>query len=80
MRILLSAFACDPTQGSEEGVGWAWAYHLAKAGHEVCVLTRHYHREAIEEGLPELGFSNLRFEYVGVRFVPFCMPVLGVYP
>src|ERR1017187_9699265 len=81
MRILLSAFACDPTQGSEEGVGWAWAYHLAKLGHEVVVLTRDiHHRQAIEDGLRKIGLPNLRFEYVGVRVVPFWMPGLSVYP
>ena len=59
MRILLSAFACDPNEGSEAGVGWAWAYHLAKAGHEVCVLTRDYHRPVIEDKLRELDPSEL---------------------
>ncbi len=80
MKILLSAFACDPNQGSEEGVGWAWAYHLAKAGHEVCVMTREFNRLAIEDKLRELEFPNLRFEYVGVRLVPFCMPGVDIYP
>jgi glycosyltransferase involved in cell wall biosynthesis len=80
MRILLSAFACDPNQGSEEGVGWAWAYHLAKAGHEVCVLTRDHHRPVIEDKLRELELLKLHFEYVGVRFVPFWIPGPGVYP
>jgi glycosyltransferase involved in cell wall biosynthesis len=80
MKILLSAFACDPNQGSEYGVGWAWAYHLAKAGHEVCVLTRDYHRSVIEDKLRELEIPNLHFEYVGVRFIPFWMPGPGVYP
>lgn len=81
MRILLSAFACDPTQGSEEGVGWAWAYHLAKAGHEVVVLTRNlHHRQAIDVELRKLEIPNLRIEYIGVRFCPFCIPGLSVYP
>ena len=80
MRILLSAFACDPRQGSEEGVGWTWAYHLARYGHDVCVLTRDYHRSAIEGRLGELGMPNLTFEYIGVRYVPLWIPGLGVYP
>lgn len=80
MRILLSAFACGPEQGSEPGVGWAWAYQLAKAGHEVCVLTRDYYHQAIDGKLPELDLPNLHFEYVGVRHVPYWMPGLGVYP
>ena len=80
MRILLSAFACDPELGSESGVGWAWAYHLAKAGHDVRVLTFEGQRSSIENRLRELDLPNLHFEYVGVRFVPFWMPGPGVYP
>src|ERR1017187_2130467 len=80
MRILLSAFVCDPYQGSEEGVGWAWAYNLARAGHDVCVLTRLANRTVIDERLRDLDLPNLRFEYVEVRLVPFWMPVFGCYP
>ena len=80
MRILLSAFVCDPNQGSEEGVGWAWAYNLARAGHAVCVLTREAHRTVIENRLRELDLPNLRFEYVNVDVIPFWMPVFGCYP
>jgi glycosyltransferase involved in cell wall biosynthesis len=39
MKILLSAYSCDPGRGSESANGWNWAWHLAKAGHEVWVLT-----------------------------------------
>jgi glycosyltransferase involved in cell wall biosynthesis len=39
MRILLSAYACDPDAGTEPGNGWNWAWHLARAGHDVWVLT-----------------------------------------
>lgn len=40
MKILMSAFACSPVRGSEEGVGWNWAVQAAKQGHEVTVLTQ----------------------------------------
>ena len=40
MRILISAFACGPNHGSEDGVGWNWAIEAAKLGHEVIVLTQ----------------------------------------
>jgi glycosyltransferase involved in cell wall biosynthesis len=80
VRILLSAFACDPTRGSEEGVGWGWAYHLARGGHEVCVLTREVYRPAIEEALSHMFLPALRFEYIGVRGVPFWIPGPGLYP
>lgn len=38
MKILLSAFAFAPNQGSEPGVGWRWAVELAKH-HQVVVIT-----------------------------------------
>jgi glycosyltransferase involved in cell wall biosynthesis len=40
MKILMSAFACSPVRGSEEGVGWNWAVAAAEQGHEVTVLTQ----------------------------------------
>jgi len=80
MKILLSAFACDPEEGSEPGVGWSWAYHLAKAGHDVTILTRDFHQAAVEAGIQAAGLPNLRGEYVAIRLLPFWMPYLGVYP
>lgn len=38
--VLLSAYACEPGQGSEPGIGWNWARQLALQGHEVVVLTQ----------------------------------------
>jgi glycosyltransferase involved in cell wall biosynthesis len=49
MRVLLSAFACAPGQGSEEGIGWNWAVELARLGHQVVVLTDSLHQALIEE-------------------------------
>jgi glycosyltransferase involved in cell wall biosynthesis len=40
MRILLSAYACEPDKGSEPGIGWNWAMEIANLGHECWVLTR----------------------------------------
>jgi glycosyltransferase involved in cell wall biosynthesis len=48
LKILLSAFACEPNKGSESAVGWNWALSLAQAGHQVVVLTRSDTRLAIE--------------------------------
>ena len=39
MRILLSAYACDPARGSEEGNGFNWLWQTAALGHEVWCLT-----------------------------------------
>jgi glycosyltransferase involved in cell wall biosynthesis len=67
LKILLSAFACEPNHGSEPGLGWDWAVFLAQAGHRVVVLTRSQSRGAIERvtkgALPD---ARLRFEYFDV--------------
>jgi glycosyltransferase involved in cell wall biosynthesis len=80
MRILLSAFACDPNHGSEPGVGWAWASHLARSGHDVCVLTRERFRIALENEVSKTNSQNLRFIFVDVNRVPYQTPALGTYP
>ncbi|HRK78631.1 MAG TPA: glycosyltransferase family 4 protein [Thiobacillus sp.] len=48
LRILLSAYACEPGKGSEPGVGWNWALALARHGHEVWALTRRNNQKTIE--------------------------------
>ena len=64
MRILLSAFVCEPDAGSERGNGWTWAQRLAR-DHEVVVLTDSSFRSAIETRLAERPEPRLRVEYVG---------------
>lgn len=53
LKILLSAYACEPGKGSEPGVGWNWALSLARRGHQVWVLTRSNNRAAIEQAVAE---------------------------
>ena len=48
LRILLSAYACEPGKGSEPGVGWNWALALVLRGHDVWVLTRRNNQSNIE--------------------------------
>jgi glycosyltransferase involved in cell wall biosynthesis len=47
LKILMSAYACEPSKGSEPGVGWYWALQMARF-HDVWVLTRANNRETIE--------------------------------
>lgn len=47
MRILLSAYACQPNVGSEPEIGWQWARHLGTR-HDVTVFTTVHHRQIIE--------------------------------
>ena len=54
MKLLLSLYACRPNEGSEPGVGWAWALGMARR-HETRVLTRAAYRDRIEAELERLG-------------------------
>src|SRR3954471_9943399 len=63
MRILVSAYACEPGKGSEPGVGWMWCRLLARFG-EVTVITRANNRPSIEAASSIPEFSHLHFEYV----------------
>ncbi len=65
-KILLSCFACQPHLGSEPGVGWNIARHLA-IEHKVWVLTRADNRQDIEEELSRNPVPNLHFVYHDIR-------------
>ena len=62
MKILLSAYACEPNKGSEPGVGWNWALALRQRGYDVHVLTRSNNRQAIERA-QDRPDSQLTFHY-----------------
>lgn len=64
MRILLSAYACEPGKGSEEGVGWSWVTGLLERGHDVWVLTRASHAEAIEKELATWPADKARPHFI----------------
>ncbi|WNZ28007.1 glycosyltransferase [Leptolyngbya sp. NK1-12] len=63
MKVLLSAYACEPGRGSEPGVGWNTAKEIARR-HQVWVLTSHTHRSAIEAELSQNPIPNLYFIYL----------------
>lgn len=81
MKVLLSAYACEPHRGSEEGFGWNWSTHLAKEGHEVWVLTRNWAQEAVEEEMRKNPIPNLHFQFVDIpaRYKPAMKGIFGVY-
>lgn len=62
MKILLSAYACDPEKGSEPGVGWNVASVLAPS-HDVWILTRAENRAHIESALARKPMPSLHFVY-----------------
>jgi glycosyltransferase involved in cell wall biosynthesis len=68
MKILISAYSCEPGKGSERGVGWNVAREVAKY-HEVWVLTRpDESRKAIEAELALNPIPNLHFVYFTLPF------------
>jgi glycosyltransferase involved in cell wall biosynthesis len=66
MRILLSAYACEPGKGSEPGVGWRWTCGLAGRV-DLTICTRANNRQAIEAELesrpPDDPLHKVRFLY-----------------
>jgi glycosyltransferase involved in cell wall biosynthesis len=60
MKILLSAYACEPNRGSEPGVGWNWLVQIAERGHDVTVITRRNNKEVIENA----NYKNANIQYV----------------
>ncbi|WP_127360609.1 glycosyltransferase family 4 protein [Actinacidiphila soli] len=69
LRIVLVSYACDPSRGTEPGMGWAWAEALAGRGHTVELLT-HPNRDSVRhiaQRIEELG-------PVGKRVRPHLVP------
>src|SRR5687768_6426183 len=62
MKILVSAYACDPTRGSEPGAGWNWVRQAARF-HDVWVITRAKNRRPIEDALREDPLPSVRWIY-----------------
>lgn len=63
LKVLLSAYSCEPNRGSEPGVGWNFAREVAEY-HEVWVLTRPDESGAIIEAeLSRNPVPNLHFVY-----------------
>ena len=63
--FLVSAYACEPNEGSEPGVGWNWSIELAKKN-RVIVITRENNRSKIESEYTREKYPNLSFFYCDV--------------
>jgi glycosyltransferase involved in cell wall biosynthesis len=69
LKVLAIAFACNPSVGSEYGVGWGWVNAIA-ADHDVTVITADFNADDIESSLGRSKAetrNNLRFVYVKNR-------------
>ena len=67
MRVLVSAYACEPGKGSEPAVGWMWVHQIARF-HEVWVITRANNREPIERALAEEPLPNVHWVYFDLPY------------
>jgi glycosyltransferase involved in cell wall biosynthesis len=63
MKVLISAYACEPERGSEPGCGWIWSRAAARS-HDVWVLTRANNRPQIEHVLAASPAPRLHFVYL----------------
>lgn len=64
-NVLISAFACDPTKGSEPGNGWKWAEGVARRGYTVHLITTSRSKNEIESRRNSLLFKeNINVHYV----------------
>ncbi len=66
-HLLLSAYACDPTNGSEPGVGWQVLTASLEIADHVTLLTRANNAEGIVAALPDT--PNLRLVTHDVRYL-----------
>src|SRR5712672_875198 len=62
VRVLLSAYACEPEKGSEPAVGWMWVQQIARF-HQVWVITRANNRMPIEKSLSKQPLPNVHWVY-----------------
>jgi glycosyltransferase involved in cell wall biosynthesis len=69
MKIILSAYGCHPSKGSEAGVGWNWLRELSKYN-EVYVLfySGQGQREAVE------GAASLLPQRANIHLIPIDVP------
>lgn len=62
VKILISAYACEPNKGSEPGVGWNWSLELSKK-YKVYVITRSNNKVVIDSFLQKNPNDNIKFFY-----------------
>jgi glycosyltransferase involved in cell wall biosynthesis len=62
LKVLVSAYACEPGRGSEPGEGWHWTNELARF-HDLWVVTRANNRRQIQQSLQKDSQPGVRWIY-----------------
>ena len=76
-KILLSAYACEPEEGSEHGIGWGWINFLVKNNFKVEVITRLSNKAKIEKYLKKNNIKNIIFHYYDIKGFIYRMTILN---
>ena len=61
--MLIIAYFCDPTRGSEPGIAWNWVIHLSRHC-RISVITRQLNQYPIEAHLAAHPLANVSFHYL----------------
>jgi glycosyltransferase involved in cell wall biosynthesis len=67
LKVMVTAFACSPEQGSEPGIGWGWVVSLSKVC-ELTVITPTCNRDGIQNAI-RLG-NDLRAQFIYLDVLP----------
>lgn len=62
LRVLISAYGCEPGKGSEQAVGWNWVLQVSR-WHEVWVITRANNQQLIEQAMETNPLPNVHWVY-----------------
>jgi glycosyltransferase involved in cell wall biosynthesis len=65
LKVLMSAYACEPDRGSEPGIGWSVAREMARY-HDIWVMTQTDSRPGIEAEMARNQHGGLQFVYWGL--------------
>lgn len=68
LKVLISAYTCEPGKGSEPGVGWNVVQQVSRF-HEVWVLTRTDRRAEIEPELAKHPLPNVHWIYYELPWI-----------
>lgn len=79
LRVLAVAYACDPYQGSEYGVGWGWVNAIARK-HDITVITADFNSQKIERYYSDRCASTARLRFIYVKSRPWHYCPHGLWP
>lgn len=66
LSVLINAYGCSPSKGSEGGLGWMWVSHLAKYC-KIHVIAEAQGQEDVEAYLPKFEYrDNVQFHFVDI--------------